>query len=953
MPPKKKTEIPLSKRPVVCGEGSKSLERRDQLKNHFETCLPGKHPFEKGQTTLSFNSPPGPGVRKRTVTQNENILSPSDDQFMSDSSVSMDTNENISPLGSPLFTPISINTDKTDSDIPSASETRSFSVPLLTLSSSSGSVHENSFLIGQICSLLGQLELNVCPSSSDMPPPENAINSHPPAPKPSACPTATLETPQSSKSASLKSNAKSKLEIQSQFLKEAKCLKQVVELLDDVFELNFEQSELHCVFCLETESRTGRFNVEDVEWERGTALSQKFRNMTKLLRNHIKCQSHQGKVRDAAANNLALAQRGERNREMGRRLGTLAYFLFYNNLPFTLYESFLPWFTLNNIDVGEINHSRYFVRNFVDSVYSVLIDRLKVFLQKPLPCTGKPSPIAILGDKGTIKRDVTQPTLIRVASPGKNKLFRKFYMSHPEVLSHTGENVTELLLHSIKTTLGWSIQEIRERFCGGSFDGQYFKLNVPKHLATKLSLEHNFTIDALIWDVAHRFELGCEDVKNITPWLQELDTTLQSVMKKFSLGMHHTNLRDIGKEMNIEFKEFCLFSDTRFIEYSHRTYDHFVLMYPLLITKIQRDIGNDTLDTDLQQDREHCETLLAQVTFVLNLTFMREASHLYTIFSKNSQAFDVLPFHSMNQFDKLKSSLSKAQVCLNAGNCPEIEIISFHSTKKSFHLWEDFRNYVTQIVDTQKFCGFNLLLPAERGRVTRSVSTFAEEMGGYNQLVKSCFKQFASYIEIILFHLHCRFVPWPAWLVSCNSCFNFMLELPDETRQTSFGELLEEKSGPVPLTAEEKNRLKAEYTSLLVIISSLKESDQVFESPEEIWYLLLTTEKYYTPCKNLNEFALRFLTRTSNECIVESQVSTIENIETSSRHLKHIMGEKLTFIKTNGPHPYSSLGVIHDALNKYFKGKPWHFVLTDSNYFTSKVIDRQIREYETMTNDLA
>ena len=145
-------------------------------------------------------------------------------------------------------------------------------------------------------------------------------------------------------------------------------------------------------------------------------------------------------------------------------------------------------------------------------------------------------------------------------------------------------------------------------------------------------------------------------------------------------------------------------------------------MYPVLISKIRRDVDNDALDTDLQQDREHSETLLAQVTFIMNLLFMRESSHLFTIFSKNSQAFDVFPFHSMNQFEKLKSSLSKAMECLRSGKCPEVEIITFHTTKKSFHLWEDLRKYVTEIIETQKFCGFSLLLPAERGRVTRSVS---------------------------------------------------------------------------------------------------------------------------------------------------------------------------------------------------------------------------------------
>ena len=69
--------------------------------------------------------------------------------------------------------------------------------------------------------------------------------------------------------------------------------------------------------------------------------------------------------------------------------------------------------------------------------------------------------------------------------------------------------------------------------------------------------------------------------------------------------------------------------------------------------------------------------------------------------------------------------------------------------------------------------------------------------------------------------------------------------------------------------------------------------------------------------------------------------------------VKFLRTKKLTFIKTNGPHPYSSLMVIQDALDKFFKNKPWHFVLTDSKYYTSKVVDRKIREYEEMTNDLA
>ena len=157
-------------------------------------------------------------------------------------------------------------------------------------------------------------------------------------------------------------------------------------------------------------------------------------------------------------------------------------------------------------------------------------------------------------------------------------------------------------------------------------------------------MDSEFTRDAITWDIAHCVELACENTKTQTNWLQELDTTLQSIMKKFTMGKHHTQLQDICIEMNQTFLEFCLFSDTRFMEYSHRTYGHFFVTY-ILITKIRRDMESEDSTTDLVQDREYSEILLAQTTFVLNLVFMREVSHLMTIFSKSSQKFDVLPFH--------------------------------------------------------------------------------------------------------------------------------------------------------------------------------------------------------------------------------------------------------------------------------------------------------------------
>ena len=115
------------------------------------------------------------------------------------------------------------------------------------------------------------------------------------------------------------------------------------------------------------------------------------------------------------------------------------------------------------------------------------------------------------------------------------------------------------------------------------------------------------------------------------------------------------------------------------------------------------------------------------------------------------------------------------------------------------------------------------------------------------------FSKFCTYIDSLVYHLQNRFVPWPTWLTLGNECFNFCKALPAEIKTNSFSLLLEEPSGPVPLIEEEKARLRAEYTTLLLISQDIQENSKA-NTPEEIWYLLLTEMRYYEHCLNVNDF---------------------------------------------------------------------------------------------------
>ena len=110
--------------------------------------------------------------------------------------------------------------------------------------------------------------------------------------------------------------------------------------------------------------------------------------------------------------------------------------------------------------------------------------------------------------------------------------------------------------------------------------------------------------DSVTHDAAHRLELACKDTKGCrkrmdgtelfkgTKWLQDLINVLQHIMKIYKFGKNHSDLNKIAQEMGKSFLEFNLFSDTRFVEHSHRTYDHFVRMYPVLFEKLKRDKEN-------------------------------------------------------------------------------------------------------------------------------------------------------------------------------------------------------------------------------------------------------------------------------------------------------------------------------------------------------------------------
>lgn len=80
-------------------------------------------------------------------------------------------------------------------------------------------------------------------------------------------------------------------------------------------------------------------------------------------------------------------------------------------------------------------------------------------------------------------------------------------------------------------------------------------------------------------------------------------------------------------------------------------------------------------------------------------------------------------------------------------------------------------------------------------------------------------------------------------------------------------------------TEREQSQLEEEYKTLCCNVNEIlfnkPESHSHVQQTEKVWYQIGTNSKIYSKCKNIIHFAIPYLTRSFNECIVEFHFSLI------------------------------------------------------------------------------
>ena len=93
-------------------------------------------------------------------------------------------------------------------------------------------------------------------------------------------------------------------------------------------------------------------------------LSKKFRNLKTLLLAHLKSARHITALDRRTANEKELHKSDRREKVVGKRIGRICYYMLKQGRPDTDFEHLVYLHSVNDSDIGDINHSNRFPAKF-------------------------------------------------------------------------------------------------------------------------------------------------------------------------------------------------------------------------------------------------------------------------------------------------------------------------------------------------------------------------------------------------------------------------------------------------------------------------------------------------------------------------------------------------------------------------------------------------------------
>ena len=540
--------------------------------------------------------------------------------------------------------------------------------------------------------------------------------------------------------------------------------------------------------------------------------------------------------------------------------------------------------------------------------------------------------------------------------PDSDNLIQAIFLEINIVKGHTGQGISQNILETIQR-FGLS----SENFNGGSYDGQYFHLNVPELLDDALGFKGDKRKHS-DWDALHRAGLQDIHIRKDPKfsWLNDATKVITSAFKFINWGQEFEHFLEIADHLESDesftdaiYKTFpCFFSETRFANHCARVYKAFHKDYPALLTTLEdvqlSNAGGNSKEREKAHDASTLKSSIANKKFCLYL------SGLCDVYSVFGNAVNILQTVNMLPHEKYH----KFNLCINAFN-DMVDTISNHQSDKCKNKcqWQTYHKDLEKLLCSGKYRGISIVEDDSEGRrekITRYYEKKNEEKSNQPkaQTVVEC--NLIKFIQQL--HDKLKNNVYDEDDVAMINKIECLANLKDTILKlkargvtivaATEGEKFLKNAKSLCHTIEEipDNILKMQHNlflkKLLEIYNTMSQDElNEIKSIDVIKRFLSKNEKLYEGIEFIMHSISAACVAISVESIVESVVSIYETRQTKSRTLSDDRANYEMQIGYNGPDLAKADTMLKKAMDSYFKahkqGK-WHFTI-DPNRLCQKL----------------
>jgi hypothetical protein len=425
---------------------------------------------------------------------------------------------------------------------------------------------------------------------------------------------------------------------------------------------------LYCPSCFNAGKRTGKFSC-----------GQPLRTLKHSVKLHLLSTNHKSNVEKIAAGRQRLLH----HRQIGINLGRLSLQTIREGGSYAQFEGKVLDFHLSGGLVGDINHSKAFMRDMVKSYHATTITNIKDFLHEIDPVTKQARVFAGNADKVTELHRTGQAMGVLFFEEGKIK---SAFHDYRLLNGHTGKCLMDDFYEgSLMGTLGFRREQLRQQFTSFAVDGQYILLNCSEHLAkhqlrvdgdgdeaTQEDIEKTKQWLLVNWDKAHQMELAIKDTRvdrvgisidgdgvcgglPSVSWYQPMAKDISAIISRFNYGKSYEAMLSMASDLGIKFYQLQRFCETRFAQSEQKVYASFMKDWLAVLRLMKVALVN--------ADAESKPVLIDQVGkmidfyWVANVITLADLLGLCMGVSLRMQTVNVLPWEVVEVEEKFIATL--------------------------------------------------------------------------------------------------------------------------------------------------------------------------------------------------------------------------------------------------------------------------------------------------------